>query len=80
MASQRTSKSAAKAIITCVIEENDSENPDEYFHSSDKNSNEYSDVQFKFVDDNTINLEISDACNHENWLDNSEDESEAIFT
>ena len=56
---KRTSKSAAKAIITCLIEENDSENADEYFESSDENSNEYSDVQLKFVDENTINLEVS---------------------
>ena len=77
MASKRTSKSAAKAIITCLIEENDSENADEYFESSDENSNEYSDVQIKFADENTINLEVGDACNNrENWLDNREDESE----
>ena len=69
MASKRTSKSAAKAIITCLIEENDSENADEYFKSSDENSNEYSDVQLRFADENTINLEVSDACNRENWLD-----------
>ena len=75
MASKRTSKSAAKAIISCLIEENDSENADEYFESSDENSNEYLDVQLKFVDENTINLGVSDACNRENWLDNSEDES-----
>ena len=56
---KRTSKSAAKAIITCLIEENDSENANEYFESSDENSNEYSDVQLKFVDENTINLEVS---------------------
>ena len=37
MASKRTSKSAAKAIITCLIEENDSENADEPFASSDEN-------------------------------------------
>ena len=55
MTSKRTSKSAAKAIITCLIEENDSENADEYFESSDENSNEYQDVQVKFVDENTIN-------------------------
>ena len=55
MASKRTSKSAAKAIITCLSEENDSENADEYFESSDENSNEYQDVQVKFVDENTIN-------------------------
>ena len=60
---KRTSKSAAKAIITCLIEENDSENANEYFESSDENSNEYSDVQLKFVDENTINLEVNDACN-----------------
>ena len=76
MASKRTSKSAAKAIITCLIEENHSENADEYFESSNENSNEYSDVQLKFVDENTINLEVSDACSCENWLDNSEDELE----
>ena len=55
MASKRTSKSAAKAIITCLSEENDSENADEYFESSDENSNEYQDVQVKFVDESTIN-------------------------
>ena len=60
----------------CLIEKNDSQNANEYFESSDENSYEYSDVQLKFVDENTINLEVSDACNHENWLDNSEDESE----
>ena len=65
MASKRTIKSAAKAIITCLIEENDSENAGEYFESSDENSNEYSDVQHKFVDENTINLDVSDACNCE---------------
>ena len=54
----------------CVI--NDSENADEYFESSDEKSNEYSDVQLKFVDKNTINLEVSDdACNRENWLENA---------
>ena len=62
MVSKRTSKSAAKAIITCLIEENDSENANEYFESSDENSDEYSDVQLKFVDENTINLEVNDAC------------------
>ena len=71
MVSKRTSKSAAKAIITCLIEENDSENANEYFESSDENSNEYSDVQLKFVDENTINLEVNDACNRENWLDHA---------
>ena len=71
MVSKRTSKSPAKAIITCLIEENDSENANEYFESSDENSNEYSDVQLKFVDENTINLEVNDACNRENWLDNA---------
>ena len=71
MVSKRTSKSAAKAIIACLIEENDSENANEYFESSDENSNEYSDVQLKFVDENTINLEVNDACNRENWLDNA---------
>ena len=71
MVSKRTSKSAAKAIITCLIEENDSENANEYFESSDENSNEYSDVQLKFADKNTINLEVNDACNRENWLDNA---------
>ena len=71
MVSKRTSKSAAKAIITCLIEKNDSENANEYFESSDENSNEYSDVQLKFVDENTINLEVNDACNRENWLDNA---------
>ena len=71
MVSKRTSKSAAEAIITCLIEENDSENANEYFESSDENSNEYSDVQLKFVDENTINLEVNDACNRENWLDNA---------
>ena len=76
MTSKRTSNSAAKAIITCLIEEKDSENADEYFESSDGNSNEHSDVQLKFADENTINLEVNDACNHENWLDNSEDKSE----
>ena len=70
MVSKRTSKSAAKAIITCLIEEKDSENANEYFESSDENSNEYSDVQLKFADENTINLEVNDACNRENWLDN----------
>ena len=44
MASKKTSKSAAKAIITCHIKENNSENADEYFESSDENSNEYQDV------------------------------------
>ena len=69
MASKRTSKNAAKAIIACLIEENDSENADKYLESSDEKSNEYSDVQLKFVDENTISLEISDAYNHdENWL------------
>ena len=34
---KRTSESAAKAIITCYIEQNDSENADEYFESSDEN-------------------------------------------
>ena len=68
---KRTSKSAAKAIITCLIEENDSENADEYFESSDENSNEYSDVQLKSVDENAINLEVNNACNRENWLDNA---------
>ena len=66
MASKRTSKSAAKAIITCLIEENDSENANEYFESSDENSNEYSNVQLKFLDESIINLEVSDACNCEN--------------
>ena len=28
-------------------------------------TNEYSNVQIKFVDENTINLEVSDACNCE---------------
>ena len=60
MFSKRTSKSAAKAIITCLIEENDSEYANEYFESSDENCNEYSDVQLKFVDENTINLEVND--------------------
>ena len=68
MASKRTSKNAAKAIITCLIEENDLANADKYFESSDENCNEYSDVQLKLIDENTINLEISDACNLENWL------------
>ena len=45
MASKRTRKSAAKIIITCLIEENNSANADEYFESSDENFNEYSDVQ-----------------------------------
>ena len=67
MLSKRTSKSAAKAIITCLIEENDSENANEYFESSDENSNEYLEVKLKFVDENTINLEVNDACNRENW-------------
>ena len=67
MVSKRTSKSAAKAIITCLIEENDSENASEYFESSDENSNEYLEVKLKFVDENTINLEVNDACNRENW-------------
>ena len=67
MVSKRTSKSAAKAIITCLIEENDSENANEYFESSDENSNEYLEVKLKFVDENTINLEVNDACNRENW-------------
>ena len=71
MVSNKTSKSVAKAIITCLIEENDSENANEYFESSDENSNEYSDVQLKFADKNTINLEVNDACNRENWLDNA---------
>ena len=66
MASKRTSKSAAKAIIRCLIEENDSENANEYFESSDENSNEYSNVQLKFLDENIINLEVSDACSCEN--------------
>ena len=66
MASKRTSKSVAKAIITCLIEGNDSENANEYFESSDENSNEYSNVQLKFLDENIINLEVSDACNCEN--------------
>ena len=60
MVSKRTSESAAKAIITCLIEENDSEYANEYFESSDENPNEYSDVQLKFVDENTINLEVND--------------------
>ena len=60
----------------CLIEKNDSQNADEYFENSYENSYEYSDVQLKFVDENTINLEVSDACNHKNWLDNSEGESE----
>ena len=60
MVSKRTSESAAKAIITCLIDENDSEYANEYFESSDENSNEYSDVQLKFVDENTINLEVND--------------------
>ena len=61
MVSKRTSKSAAKAIITCLIEENDSENANEYFESSVENSDEYSDAQLKSVDENTINLEVNDA-------------------
>ena len=52
---KRTSKSSAKAIITCLIEENDPENADEYFESSDEISNEYSDVRLKFVDENRYN-------------------------
>ena len=71
MVSKRTRKSSGKAIITCLVEENDSENANEYFESSDENSNEYSDVQLKFADENTINLEVNDACNRENWLDNA---------
>ena len=78
MVPKRTSKSAAKAIITCLIEENDSENANEYFESSDENSNEYSGVQLKFVDENTINLEVNDACNCENWLDNAKCNSEDV--
>ena len=80
MASKRTSKSAAKAITTCLIEENDSESAGEYFESSDDNSNEYSDVQLRFADENTINLEVSDACNRhpwEGWIIHREDKSEA---
>ena len=37
MASKRTSKSVAKAIITCLIEENNSENADKSFAISDEN-------------------------------------------
>ena len=62
MASKRTCKSAARAIMTSLIEENHSENAHEYFESSDENSNKYSGIQFKFVDENTINLEVSDVC------------------
>ena len=62
MASKRRSESAAKAIMTSLIEENHSENAHEYFASSDENSNKYSDIQFKFLYENTINLEVSDAC------------------
>ena len=71
MVSNKTSKTVAKAIITCLIEENDSENANESFESLDQNSDECSDVQLKFVDENTINLEVNDACNRENWLDNA---------
>ena len=35
MISNKTSKSVAKAIITCLIEENDSENANESFESLD---------------------------------------------
>ena len=41
MASKRRSESAAKAIMTSLIEENHSENAHEYFASSDENSNKY---------------------------------------
>ena len=62
MASKRTSESAVKAKMTSLIEENHSENAHEYFASSDENSNKYSEMQFKFVHENAINLEVSDAC------------------
>ena len=65
MASKRTSKSVAKAIITCLIEENNSENADINPSQVQMRTNEYSNVQIKFVDENTINLEVSDACNCE---------------
>ena len=69
MASKRTSKSARTTIILYLLEENDSENADEYFESSHENVAENSGILLKFVNENGLKVADNDACNCDNSLD-----------
>ena len=69
MASKRTSKSARTTIILYLLEENDSENADEYFESSHENVAENSGILLKFVNENGLKVAVNDACNCDNSLD-----------